>query len=104
MSNDFKTSRSEVRRIPIDSLRLGPRIRSRLSDDQEARIRRIFDLTSDAINMSLDEVRDGFLRDAHPEQEIEVWEAIAKTYQTYRSSDRQLNAKIMAAILETSFG
>jgi hypothetical protein len=52
-----------------------------LSQDQLQRIGRLRDVLIDAYPMTLDGWVDGFMRDAHPESEIQIIEACATVYQ-----------------------
>jgi hypothetical protein len=59
-------------------------------------------------NTTLDEVVDDFKRDAHPEQEIAVWERIANTYALFLShnptDDLAIKHDIYSVLLNASFG
>lgn len=51
-----------------------------LSDDQIQRVTRLREVLTEAYPMSMDGWIDGFLRDAHPESEIQIIEACAFVY------------------------
>ena len=62
--------------IEMNKIHPGPIRHHILSKAFLLRIRLIHGVQSDAVSLSLDELIDGFKRDAHPEDEIRIWEAI----------------------------
>jgi hypothetical protein len=62
-------------------LHRGPLQHESLTPDQLQRIGRLRDVLAEAYPMTLDGWVDGFMRDAHPESEIQIIEACAAVYQ-----------------------
>jgi hypothetical protein len=81
--------RDDERRHEIDLIDLegGPIVHPVLSDDLVHRIKAFKLILADADNATLDDVIDDFKRDAHPEQEIAVWERIAATYALFLANN-----------------
>ena len=67
-------------RVPIDSLRLGPIRREKLSDEQSARLRRIHETLAGVDGFTYEQRELGFLRDANPDRELDIWEAVANVF------------------------
>jgi hypothetical protein len=61
-------------------LRRGPLQHDSLTPEQTARVARLREVLAEAYPMTLDGWIDGFLRDAHPEREIQIIEAVAVVY------------------------
>jgi hypothetical protein len=61
-----------------------------LSNDQRRRVAHLRNVLSDAYPMTMEGWIDGFLRDAHPENEIQIIEACAYVYQ-HLSADSRLS-------------
>lgn len=66
-----------MRNVDPQRIQLGPPDRSKLTDDQVARIRAFKDTLGDLDPSSLEDTLDNFSRDLRPEREIQVWERIA---------------------------
>lgn len=67
-------------------LHRGPRRHAELTPEQTRRVERLREVLAEAYPMTLEGWIDGFLRDANPEQEIQIIEAVAVAY-------RQLTAQ-----------
>ncbi|MGB2986152.1 MAG: hypothetical protein WBE26_09745 [Phycisphaerae bacterium] len=67
-------------------IRRGPIRHDALTRDQLKRVARLRDVLREAYPMTLDGWVDGFIRDAHPESEIQIIEAVAVVYQQLTQS------------------
>lgn len=70
------------------AIRRGPIRHDALTQDQLKRIARLRDVLHEAYPMTLDGWVDGFVRDSHPENEIQIIEAVAVVYQQLTESVR----------------
>jgi hypothetical protein len=61
----------------------GPIRRDALSDEQMARIRSLQATFADADGQTVEQWVDDFKRDSDPDQELRVWERMAKAYRAY---------------------
>lgn len=82
---------AEPPRVNPNRLSPGPVRQEALPPELEERIRRFEATFGDANPMSHAQWVEGFLRDAHPESEIAVWEAIAAAYGQYVARHMMLN-------------
>jgi hypothetical protein len=94
--------------IKTSDLHEGP-IRHRLLPvDFVARIRKFKAILGDVNRIPLEDLIDSFKRDAHPENELAVWERIASTFQLYLSqnptADPILRKEIYAVLVAASMG
>lgn len=64
----------------VQPLHRGPLRDPDLSPEQVRRVARLREVLSEAYPMTLEGWIDGFRRDAHPESEIEIIEAVASVY------------------------
>jgi hypothetical protein len=100
--------RAKRHRIEMVNVEKGPMRHPVLSDDLLQRIKAFKGILSEVDYMTLDEVVDDFKRDAHPEQEIAVWERIANTYALFLShnptDDLAVKHDIFSVILRASCG
>jgi hypothetical protein len=94
--------------IELTDLKGGPIVHPVLSDDLVRRIKAFKQILADADNATLDEVMDDFKRDAHPEQEIAIWERIAATYAMFLShnptDDLATKHDVFSVLLIASLG
>jgi hypothetical protein len=74
---------SNVEWVNTNQLKPGPIRREELSDLQIERIKKIQATFAEVDDTPLDEWMDGFKRDANPDQEIAVWERMARAYSRY---------------------
>ena len=81
------TSSSGVRSIRRSC---GPVRREALTPDQEEDLRAIYGYLAPFLDISLEEFRDGFLRDEHPETEISVWGRIAVLHERFCEDNEDL--------------
>jgi predicted ATPase len=79
-----------------------------LPDKLLQRIEAFKEILREVDNATLDEVVDDFKRDAHPEQEIAVWERIAHTYALFLlhnpTGDLAIKREIFLVVLMASLG
>jgi hypothetical protein len=100
--------RAERHRVELVNVEKGPIRHPVLSDDLLQRIDAFREILADVDNTTLEESLDDFKRDAHPEQEIAVWERIANTYAIFLShnptDDLAIKRDIFSVILIASLG
>lgn len=82
----------EVQWVDTRSLQPGPYWRDALSDAQMARLHAVRATLGDADTQSLDEWVDNFRRDADPDRELSIWEAIAGAFARYATPRPALSA------------
>jgi hypothetical protein len=95
---------AQGRKVPVHR---GPIRHESLSDDQLQRIGRLHDALREAYPMMLDGWIDGFMRDAHPESEIQIMEACAVVYKrlaTQASLSPQDKKRLYGALCAISRG
>ena len=76
--------------INVGELRMGERQAEYFSEEVRDYFREIKSKLDEVYPLSLEEWEDGFLRDAHPEQEIAVWLRVADVYNRF-ASERNLS-------------
>lgn len=69
--------------IDPKTIQPGPIRRDALSDEQMARIRSLQATFAEVDGQTVEKWVDDFKRDADPDQELEVWERMAKAYRAY---------------------
>jgi hypothetical protein len=77
-----------VQWVDPKSLKEGPIQRETLSTEQMDRISKLYDIVAEVDGSSMDKWVDGFKRDVHPDDEIAVWERMAKAYEPFVASHR----------------
>src|ERR1700692_971332 len=79
-----------------------------LPDNFIGRIKRFKEILGDVDASSIEATVDNFKRDAHPENELAIWERIASTFQTFLShnptSDPAIRKDIFAVLVGVSMG
>jgi hypothetical protein len=81
-----KNPKRHFRTVQIDKIRLGPLRRESLNPTQLARLRAISDALDGIDGFTFEERERNFLRDVHPDKELQVWEGIASSYATFTAS------------------
>lgn len=71
---------SEVKRVKLSSLKMGPIHHTSLSSTLLVRIKNIQRILKDVLSISLKETIENFQRDANPGEEVVIWERIVATY------------------------
>jgi hypothetical protein len=82
LRTDSSASPAEIKEVPLKNLHVGPVRHEDLSEDLIQRIRRLPAVFVGVTTTPIDEWIDDFKRDAHPENEVAIWESIANAYQT----------------------
>jgi hypothetical protein len=67
----------------FDKLRPGPVRHSQLPPDLTERVRSLYARVGSLMHPTFEQWELGFCRDAHPEQEIALWEVIATAFEAY---------------------
>ena len=84
----------KIERVDTATMKPGPIQHEQLSDEQLRRITHLHEILAEVDPSSLETWTDNFKRDMHPDQEIAVWERIARAYTTYTSQKNlSLDAK-----------
>jgi hypothetical protein len=95
----------EVKR---SQLRDGPIVHPVLPDSVVERIKAFKEMLGDVDRASLAETIDAFKRDAHPENELLVWERIASTFQMFLvynlTNDPAIRRDIFGVLVGASTG
>ena len=87
-------SSDQRRWVDPKTLRKGPIRHESLSEDFLARVRKFHSMLAEVDGMTIEERVDCFRRDLHPENEIVVWEAIARAFERFcRARDLSADAK-----------
>ena len=101
----------DISKIPLSSIRPGPIRHESLSDELLERIRVIFKLIGPYLDMNLEQFELGFMRDAHPDNEVAIWARIAAAWHTYHKNFTDLKRLpdeeekgLVKALLLTSMG
>src|SRR5262245_4012276 len=76
----------QPKHVRLDSLRPGPIRHEGLTEKQTVRLRGIHDTFASVDGLSFEERERDFLRDANPDRELDIWEALASTYTQFSSS------------------
>ena len=71
------------RLVDVTKLQPGPIRHTSLAPTLLQEIRAIFQVVAPYTNMNLEQFEIGFMRDAHPEREVAIWDVIAQTLETY---------------------
>ncbi len=79
-----------VKWVDKSKLGFGPIQHETLTEEQLARIRRFHETFSEVERRSFDDEVDLFKRDMYPDLELDIWERMARAYQTY-CDGRQLS-------------
>lgn len=74
---------TDPERIDLSQLRPGPIRHESLPPELLKRICAVYTLIGAYLNLNLEEFEIGFMRDAHPEREVEVWCRIARAWLRY---------------------
>jgi hypothetical protein len=92
----------EIRDIDPKALQPGPIRHESLTDEQMARVRKLVDALREVDHSPLEKWVDDFKRDLNPDNEIEIWEAIAKAYASFtgsRSLDQSAKEEVFKLLL-----
>lgn len=81
MSDD--DNNPEIKEIPIRDIRPGPIRHESLTPSQLERARVIYKCLEPFLKMPFEKFELNFLRDMHPEQEIQIWSCIAVSHQQF---------------------
>lgn len=73
--------------IAIEDLTLGPIVHETLSDEQLEKINLIQEAFNEVYPIPLDETLENFKRDQNPDNEIEIWMNMARSYQLFASKN-----------------
>jgi hypothetical protein len=74
--------------VNISKLQPGPIRHPQLTDEQLARIRKIHEAFLEVNDIPFEKTVENFQRDVDPEEEIVIWETIAKAYIEYTSKHK----------------
>lgn len=89
----------KAKMVNVNDVRPGPYVRTHLEPDLMARVTKIFEIIKGGIpEETAEEFADDFLRDIRPENEIRIWEKIARTYQNTVESVSVSKEELIAAI------
>ncbi|TSE10482.1 hypothetical protein [Aquimarina algiphila] len=80
---ETKKENSDYQEIEVEKLTPGPIVNESLTDKQLDHIRTIHDTFLEVYPISLDETITNFKRDQNPDNEIEVWLAMAESYKNF---------------------
>lgn len=80
---------SEYQNIEIEKLNPSPIVHGSLTEAQLQHIKKIHGTFKEVYPISLEKIVANFKRDQHPDREIEVWMAMAETYQKFASKNRK---------------
>jgi hypothetical protein len=100
-------SKSNVEMMNPAELHKGPIQRENLSEEQLRKIDRIRQILAEIDPQTREQWIDNFKRDLNPDREIEIWEQIAKNYQTYCSKknlSKEAKADVFGIVLLRSMG
>src|SRR4029077_8843119 len=73
----------EIRKINPANIQRGPLRRESLTKVQEQRVHPIHRYVKPYLEMTLEEFEITFLRDSHPDREINVWSAIVQAHSNF---------------------
>jgi hypothetical protein len=93
--------------IKASKLEVGPIRHPALSNDLVDRVKRFKAILGDVDGATLEKTIDAFQRDAHPGDELIIWERIANTFQMFLAHHRnaQLVRKdVYAVLVKASMG
>jgi hypothetical protein len=94
--------------LPEVNLRPGPIRHPELPAELIERIAVFKKILADVDTTTLEMTVDNFKRDQHPENEVEVWECIAKMYQLFlthnRTDDLATKSEVFRVLLGASMG
>jgi len=94
--------------VRLSRLQDGPIRHPILPDDFIGRIKRFKEILGDVDASSIEATVDNFKRDAHPENELVIWERIAYTFQTFLShnqtTDPAVRKDMFAVLVGVSMG
>lgn len=97
-----------IKRVNIKDIQTGPTKHDVLPDELIVRIQRFKKILAEVETTTLEQSIDNFKRDAHPENEVEAWEAIAILYKRFTDShpDLELQQKkeVFSYFLRRSMG
>lgn len=79
---------ASVEDTPLSEIKPCPRRRDTLPEPLLTRIDLVHTIFSDVTPLSFDEVKDGYLRDLAPEDELRTWERMAVAYLKYVAENR----------------
>ena len=95
----------EIIEVDIDSLKTGPIRHRSVPDSLLQRIRAVHASIRDVYEMTLEQFEIGFMRDAHPEDEVAAWERIAVAYEKVIAAMPTLDPKtVLRTLLAYSMG
>lgn len=90
--------------LKLSRLTVGDVRRAELPDGFVERVKVYKAKLADVERGSIEEALDGFRRDAHPEQELIIWERIADTYAVYISRNGIDDQKTKKDVLRVLLG
>jgi len=91
--------------VDADSIKTGPIRNKSLSDDLLQQVRAIHSTIRDVYDVTLEQFEIGFMRDAHPEQEVAVWQRIADAYRKVLAAEPTFDRKmVLRTLLAYSMG
>jgi len=106
-----KNEKGEIEEIDINTLADGPILCTSLDDDLLLRIKVIYDkfkpYLKGKLNETLEQFEIGFMRDKHPEAEVELWEDMAITFDIMKeiyNNDENINLQIYDCLIMNSVG
>ena len=107
----IKNEKGEIEEIDASTLADGPILCTSLGDDLLLRIKVVYDkfkpYLKGKLNETLEQFEIGFMRDAHPEAEVELWEDMAITFDVMKeiyNNDESINLHIYDCLIMNALG
>jgi hypothetical protein len=102
MNRHERRRQAKISRIRLKDIQPGPIQHPTLPPLLIARIQRLHKIFEDVYNPGLAGWIEGFQRDMHPENEVIIWEAIARAFETFLKN-RTLSFEARKDLLGLSF-
>ena len=89
-TND-KSEKSNVQTVNVNDLTLSPVVHDTLNSDQIEKITKIQTAFSEVNPSTLEETITNFKRDRNPENEIDIWLAMANAYEKFTAKNKSID-------------
>ena len=86
-----KFKKGELKTINIKDLQPNAIVHEKLSDEQINRITNFQEILKEVNTTPIEKTIENFHRDLNPDNEITIWEHIAKAYQSINEDNKELN-------------